>query len=76
MKETEYVRDNELNIIPMAQLSAISSQRRYNALDPSLQWHESQVHDSTLSTRDIEYHSYKSIERDHQSENLQSMTQS
>jgi len=74
MRESEYDRDIESNIIPTSQLSAISSQRSYNGRDALPQWRRlSRVQDSTLPTREIEYHSYKSMERDHQWENLQSM---
>ena len=77
MRETKYDRDIESNIIPTSKLSAISSQRSYNGRDASPQWPRlSRVQDSTLPTREIEYHSYKSMERDHQSENLQSMARS
>jgi hypothetical protein len=37
---------------------------------------QSQAQQSTLPTREIDYHSDKSIERDHQLENIHSMTQS
>jgi len=37
MRETEYDRDIESNLIPTSQLSAISSQRSYNARDASPQ---------------------------------------
>jgi len=75
MSESEYDRDIESNIIPTSQLSAIRSQRSYNGRDASPQWRRlSQEPDSTLPTREIEYHSPKSMERDHQSEILQSVT--
>jgi len=37
MRETEYDRDIESNLIPTSQLSAISSQRSYNGRDASPQ---------------------------------------
>jgi len=74
---SEYDRDIESNVIPTSQLSAISSQRSYNGRDASRPWWRLwQVQDSTLPTREIEYHSHKPMERDHQSGNLQSMTRS
>jgi len=77
MSESEYDRDIESNIMPTRQFGAISSQRRYNGRDASPQWRWlSRVQDSTLPTWGIEYHPHKSMERDHQSEILQSMTRS
>ena len=58
------------------QVNWMRSPAREAIMDATRGWQRrlSWLMDPTLSTRQIEYHSYKSIERDHQSENLQSMT--
>jgi len=70
---------NERNRIPFLQVNSVRSSAREATMDETRrrQWRQlSWVQDSTLSTREIEYHSYKSFERDHRSENLQSMARS
>jgi len=67
---------NNRNRIPFLRVNWVRPSAREATMDEMCRRHgrrQSWVQDSTLLTREIEYHSYMSIERDHQSENIQSM---
>jgi len=68
-----------LSRISFLQVNSVQSSGREATMDEMRCWQSRQVSwvkDSTLSTRENDYHSHQSIEPDHQSENLQSMASS
>jgi len=81
VRSSQWEKPNTIEIFswtPFPWVNWVRSSARETIMDEMRcwQWRLSWLQDSTLSTREIEYHSYKSIERDHQSENLQSMMRS
>lgn len=65
---------NMWNQLPILQVNGVQLSTRGATMDETHRqqgWWQSQIQDSTRPTREMDYYSYKSTERNHQSENKQ-----
>jgi len=81
IRSGQWEKPNTIEILsqtPFLEVNRVRSSAREATMDVTRrwQWQLSWLQDLTLSTRKIEYHSYRSMECDHQSENLHLMTRS